>query len=50
MILGKIATMRKHSFKKPEFVVNYGDFICVACILCAGISENFKLQLGYQLD
>jgi len=22
---------------------NYGDFICVTCILCVGLLENFKL-------
>jgi len=24
-------------------VENYGDFICVTCILCVGLLENFKL-------
>jgi len=26
-----------------EFVVNYGDYICVTCILCIGMLESFKL-------
>jgi hypothetical protein len=36
-------------FRIWEFEVNYGDFICVICILCVGMLENFKLQLGYKL-
>jgi len=35
MIFGKIATTRDVSqFKQGENVLNYGDFICVTCILC----------------
>jgi len=30
-------------------VVNCGDFICVNCILCVGMLENFKLKLGFTL-
>jgi hypothetical protein len=36
-------------FKKGEIVANYGDFICVTCILCVGTLEKFKLHLGYKL-
>lgn len=35
MIFGKIATTRDVSqFKQGENVLNYGDFICITCILC----------------
>jgi hypothetical protein len=29
-----------------EIVGNDGDFICVTCILCAGILENFKIVVS----
>ena len=35
-------------FRIWEFVVNYGDFICLPCILYVGMVESFKLQLGYK--
>jgi len=28
-----------------EFEVNFGDFICVTCILYVGLVENFKLAV-----
>ena len=34
-------------FRIWEFVVNYGDFICLTCVLYVGLVENFNLQLGY---
>jgi hypothetical protein len=50
MIFGKIVMMLNASeFKKREIVANYGDFICVTCILCVGTLEIFKLHFGYKL-
>jgi hypothetical protein len=49
MIFGKIVMMKVSEFKKWEMVANYGDFICLTCILCVGTLENFKLHLGYKL-
>jgi hypothetical protein len=38
---GKIATMRDASrFKQGENIINYGDFICVTCILCFDTLES----------
>ena len=33
-----------------EFVVNYGDFICVAYILYVGLVKILNLQLGYKFS
>jgi len=30
-------------FRILEFEVNFGDFMCVTCILYAGLMENYKL-------
>jgi len=35
-------------FRILEFVVNYGDFICVTCILYIGMVEILNLQLRYK--
>jgi hypothetical protein len=35
-------------FRIWEFEVNYGDFICVICILYVGLVDNFKLLLGHK--
>ena len=35
-------------FRILEFEVNFGDFICVTCILCVGMLEILNLQLGYK--
>jgi hypothetical protein len=32
-------------FRILEYIVNYGDFICVTCILYVGLVENFKLAV-----
>jgi hypothetical protein len=32
-------------FRILECEMNFGDFICVACILCVGLVENFKLAV-----
>ena len=46
MIFKKIVTTLDASqFKGREIVLNYGDFICVNCILCFSRLEKFKLQL-----
>jgi len=28
--------------------MNFGDFICVTCILCVGMVEILNLQLGFK--
>jgi len=30
-------------FKYGKIIEDDGDFICVTCILCVGLLENFKL-------
>ena len=36
-------------FRIWEFEVNFGDFICVICILYVGLVEiSFNLLLGYK--
>ena len=35
-------------FRILEFEVNFGDFICVTCILYVGIVEFLNLQLRYK--
>jgi uncharacterized protein with ParB-like and HNH nuclease domain len=43
MIFEKIATTRDASqFKQGENVLNYGDFICVTCILCVDMWVNLN--------
>jgi hypothetical protein len=37
-------------FRILEFEVNFGDFICVTCILYVGIVEFLNLQLRYKFD
>ena len=32
-------------FRILEFEVNFGDFICVTCILCVGLVENFEFAV-----
>jgi hypothetical protein len=32
-------------FRILEYEVNYGDFICVTCILYVGLVENFKFAV-----
>jgi len=32
-------------FRILEFVVNFGDFMCVTCILYVGPVENFKFAV-----
>jgi hypothetical protein len=45
MIFGKITTMRNASrFKQGENVVNYGDFMCVNCILCVDTLGNLNCK------
>ena len=36
-------------FRISEFEVNFGDVICVTCILCVGLVEILNLQLRYKL-
>jgi len=44
VIFGKKATMQGVLQPMPgEIVGNDGDFICVTCILCAGMLENVKI-------
>ena len=44
VILGKKATMQSALQLMPgETAGNDGDFICVTCILCAGVWEIFKI-------
>jgi len=32
-------------FRILEFEVNFGDFICVTCVLCVGLVEILNLRL-----
>jgi len=36
-------------FRILEFEVNFGDLICVTCVLCVGLVEILNFQLRYQL-
>jgi hypothetical protein len=36
-------------FRIWEFLVNYGDFICVACIFMLAWWKILNFQLGYKI-